>query len=241
MPPHISGETTEEKLDNLITYVDELYSIISRKFENIDITDLNASLASQIGGSSEAEETNGVNREYVVKVANDLEKKVDDSASSLGSRITSTNNDVTNLTNSLNATDRNVGTLQTNYSTLSTSLSGTQTTVNSLSTNVSSLSGNVSSLSSSVSTLSTSVGNLGTSLSNHTGNGDIHVSLNEKSRWNSTSVTSDEKQGWNDAKTLVNAMNTGLWSPEVANSIGDFGDRFQRFFNFLNRKGYLVK
>ena len=48
MPPYITGKTTEEKLDNLIKYVNSLYDAVSRKFENIDITDLNASLADKV-------------------------------------------------------------------------------------------------------------------------------------------------------------------------------------------------
>ena len=44
-PPAINGRTTEEKLNELIKYNEHLYDALSRKFENIDISDLNYTFA----------------------------------------------------------------------------------------------------------------------------------------------------------------------------------------------------
>ena len=47
LPPKIDGATDAEKVAQLTDYVNTLYSTLSNKFENIDITDLNYTFAEQ--------------------------------------------------------------------------------------------------------------------------------------------------------------------------------------------------
>ena len=231
MPPHISGETTEEKLDNLITYVDELYSIISRKFENIDITDLNASLASQIGGSSEAEETNGVNREYVVKSVGDVKSDLNSHAGSTDVHLQSGERA------SWNAASTHASTTSYHFSD-STQKSNV---VNHVGNDGDGLHFDSSLTKTSV---LNHIGSDGSSL--HFGSNDAHVTTKERSNYNyhigsngtTFHVSANDRTNWEYAYDAGVVENDIMDRASRGEPISNFlGSRFVRFYRFLQTYG----